>query len=246
MAAPTLTYDDLIKLKPCSDRLSVAIERIGTAQEWNGNGVTAQQARDAGMHFSDIVWAASAASRNDADVARRLRLWAADCAARVLHVYERSETSCAPRNAIVASRAYSRGEIDEAARAAARDAAWAAARDAAWAAAWDAARAAARAAAWAAAKGPPQGTPHGPPHGPPQGPPQNGPPHGTPHGPPKNNGSLIGLFCGFLTTSQMIGHCQKCPRRRPRDETIYQGLLRTLCGRGICCNHLDYWVKVED
>jgi hypothetical protein len=163
MAAPTLTYDDLIKFKPCSDRLSVAIKRIGTAQEWSGNGVTAQQARDAGMHFSDIVWAASAASRNDADVARRLRLWAADCAARVLHVYERSQTSCAPRNAIVASRAYSRGEIDEAAwaaagdaaraaaRAAARDAAWAAARaaagDAAWAAAGDAARAAARAAA---------------------------------------------------------------------------------------------------
>jgi hypothetical protein len=164
MAAPTLTYDDLIKFKPCSDRLSVAIKRIGTAQEWSGNGVTAQQARDAGMHFSDIVWAASAASRNDADVARRLRLWAADCAARVLHVYERSQTSCAPRNAIVASRAYSRGEIDEAARATAWAAAGAAAGDAARAAAWaaagaaagDAARAAAgdaaRAAAWAAAR----------------------------------------------------------------------------------------------
>jgi hypothetical protein len=162
MAAPTLTYDDLIKFKPCSDRLSVAIKRIGTAQEWSGNGITAQQARDAGMHFSDIVWVASAASRNDADVARRLCLWAADCAARVLHVYERSETSCAPRNAIVASRAYSRGEIDKAARdaasaaagaaarAAARGAAWAAARDAAWAAAWAAAGDAARAAANAA------------------------------------------------------------------------------------------------
>jgi hypothetical protein len=151
MAAPTLTYNDLIKFKPCSDRLSVAIERIGTAQEWNGNGITAQQARDAGMHFSDIVWVASAASRNDADVARRLRLWAADCAARVLHVYERSETSCAPRNAIVASRAYSRGEIDEAARAAARAAAWAAAEDAAWDAASVAANAAAEDAAWDAA-----------------------------------------------------------------------------------------------
>jgi hypothetical protein len=150
MAAPTLTYNDLIKFKPCSDRLSVAIKRIGTAQEWSGNGVTAQQARDAGMHFSDIVWVASAASRNDADVARRLCLWAADCAARVLHVYERSETSCAPRNAIVASRAYSRGEIDKAARDAASAAAWAAARAAARDATESAAWAAARAAAWAA------------------------------------------------------------------------------------------------
>jgi hypothetical protein len=245
MAAPTLTYDDLIKLKPCSDRLSVAIERIGTAQEWNGNGVTAQQARDAGMHFSDIVWAASAASRNDADVARRLRLWAADCAARVLHVYERSETSCAPRNAIVASRAYSRGEIDEAARAAAWAAAGAAAGDAARAAAWAAARGRRRGRRKGRRRGRRKGRRMGRRRGRRKGTPQ-GPPQGTPQGPPKNNGSLIGLFCGFLTTSQMIGHCQKCPRRRPRDGTIYQGLLRTLCGRGICCNHLDYWVKVED
>lgn len=75
------------------------------------------------------------------------RLFAADCAERVLPIFEKGRPNDdRPRKCIEASRAYARGEIDDAARAAARaaawdaawDAAWAAARDAAWAAAWDA------------------------------------------------------------------------------------------------------------
>jgi hypothetical protein len=64
------------------------------------------------------------------------QLWAADCAERVLPLYERTYPGDArARDALAARRAYARGEIDAAA----------------WAAAWDAARAAAWAAAGAAA-----------------------------------------------------------------------------------------------
>jgi Immunity protein Imm5 len=89
-----------------------------------------------------------------------LRLFAADCAEHVLPIW-RSKYPDDGRlaKAIEATRQFARGEIDDAARAAAwtaaEAAAWAAAEDAAVDAAWAAARAAARvaakAAAWAAA-----------------------------------------------------------------------------------------------
>jgi hypothetical protein len=102
-----------------------------------------------------------------------LRLFAADCAEHVLHLFETAHPNDdRPRKAIAAARAFARGEINDAARVAARVAARAAARaaagDAARAAAWAAAAAAsadacvaawdaaawvaARAAAWAAAR----------------------------------------------------------------------------------------------
>ena len=73
------------------------------------------------------------------------RLFAADCAERVLPIFEREyPTDDRPRKAIAAARAFARGEIDAAARDAAGAAAWAAAGAAAWdaarAAAWDAER----------------------------------------------------------------------------------------------------------
>jgi hypothetical protein len=89
------------------------------------------------------------------------RLFAADCAYRVLEIFERVHPDDSrPRQAIEAGRAFARGKIRQqdmdAALAAALAAAWAAAGDAAWGAARDAARAAARAAArdvtWAAAR----------------------------------------------------------------------------------------------
>ena len=95
---------------------------------------------------------------------RNLRLFAADCAEDVLHLYEdKYPKDDRPRRAIEAARAYARGDIGASAwaavRDAVRDAAWAAAGDAAWdaagaaawAAAWDAAWTAVRDAAWAAA-----------------------------------------------------------------------------------------------
>ena len=88
---------------------------------------------------------------------RVARLFAADCAERVLPLFEaQCPGDDRPRLAIQAARAYANGEIDAAAWAAARAAAWAAARyaarAAARAAAWDAAWAAARDAAWDAAR----------------------------------------------------------------------------------------------
>jgi len=103
---------------------------------------------------------------------RTERLFAADCAERVLPIWEKKYPGdLRPRQAIEAARLFADEKITPkklaAARAAARDAAraaagdaagdaawaaaWAAARAAAWDAAWDAARAAARAAAGDAA-----------------------------------------------------------------------------------------------
>ena len=84
---------------------------------------------------------------------RTARLFAADCAERVLRLFEaKYPNDDRPRKAIEAARAFARGEIDAVARDAARDAAWDAAWDAAGDAARDAAWDAARAAAWAAAR----------------------------------------------------------------------------------------------
>jgi hypothetical protein len=87
------------------------------------------------------------------------RLFACDCAERVVHLIDDPR----PRAAIDVGRRFAVGdatrtELDaasaaarDAARAAARAAAWDAARDAAWGAAWSADRDAAGAAAWGAA-----------------------------------------------------------------------------------------------
>jgi hypothetical protein len=79
---------------------------------------------------------------------KNARLFAADCADHVLHIFEKERpNNDRPRRAIQAARDFALGKIEAAARAAAG----AAAGDAAWAAAWAAAMEAARAAAWAAA-----------------------------------------------------------------------------------------------
>ena len=75
------------------------------------------------------------------------RLFAADCAEHVLHIYEKDyPDDDIPRNAIQAARDYANGKITKDELAAAADAAWAAARAATDAAraATDAARAAER------------------------------------------------------------------------------------------------------
>lgn len=127
MTAPGLTYDACRALQPCDASFRRVSRRLGGKKGWDGNLVTAAQAKDAGVRFADIVWVASVVAQTNPDVKRRLRLWMADCAARVLHIYEREVPGDARvRDAIVAARRFSRGEID----------------DAAWAAAWAAARAA--------------------------------------------------------------------------------------------------------
>ena len=89
--------------------------------------------------------------------AKTARLFACDCAERVLPIYEKKHfDDKRPRKAILAARKYANGKINKrelaAARAAAGDAARDAAWDAAWAAAWAATRDAAGDAAWAVAR----------------------------------------------------------------------------------------------
>ena len=151
MPHPTLTVAKLAKLRPCAERMQAMRAALPARKRIN-----AAEAVAAGATLDDLVWVASAVARTDADVERRVRLWLADCAARVLPIFEK-ERPADPhvREAIVAARDYARGRITAAARAAAwdaaRDAAWAAAKAAAKAAARDAARAAAWDAAWDAA-----------------------------------------------------------------------------------------------
>lgn len=109
---------------------------------------SAADAKAAKVTFDDVIWAATVAAGENLDIKRRLLLWAADCAARVLHIYEEAGDDPAPRNAILAARRFARGETYHITRGIAAADAEAAARDArrthetAWAAAWAASLAA--------------------------------------------------------------------------------------------------------
>ena len=140
-------------LEPCENGYHLA--RQQDLVEWLGPEIFEAEYR------GEIIKADNKVVVREARLLRRVggwnektaRLFAADCAERVLPIFEKERPhDDRPRKAIEAARAYARGEID----AAARDAAWAAVRAAARAAARDAARdaawAAARAAAWAAAR----------------------------------------------------------------------------------------------
>jgi hypothetical protein len=106
-----LTYDELVKLKPCADDFRRVTRLMGGAKKWDGKKIDAASARKAGATYDDLVWAASAVARNNPDVERRLRLWLADCAARVLYIYEADpQADGRPRNAIVVARQFARGK----------------------------------------------------------------------------------------------------------------------------------------
>jgi hypothetical protein len=93
-----------------------------------------------------VVRAARLVSQYETWNDRTARLFAADCAERVLPIYEDEYPNDArPRQAVEAARAFARGEISAAVRLAARNA-MDAARSAARSAAWNAALAAAYAA----------------------------------------------------------------------------------------------------
>ena len=100
------------------------------------------------LPLDDVLWALRAVpAEQEAERDRVARLYACDCAERVLPLWlARYPDDDRPAQAIAASRRYARGEATAKERAAAWAAAWAAARAAARAAA----EAAAEAAAWAA------------------------------------------------------------------------------------------------
>ena len=139
MSAPALTLAAVRKRKPCDDAM---IRLSGLPKRGK---ITAQQARDAGASYDDIIWIASAVAMDDDNIARRLTAFVNDCAKRVLHIWEQAHPDDSrPRRAIEACDAFLAGTGSEAEwKAAAWDAraAWDA-----WAA-WDALPARA---AWAA------------------------------------------------------------------------------------------------
>jgi hypothetical protein len=160
-----MAWKAILAEDPCRERRDAVRKMLSKAfPDYRSRSFTLADAAAAGVGFDDLIWIAGRAAERDPDCARRIRLFGADCAARVAHIANDPRSTAA----IVASRQFARGEIDDAAlaaawdaardaawaaaRAAARDAAWDAARDAAWAAALDAAWDAARAAAWDAAR----------------------------------------------------------------------------------------------
>ncbi len=161
----TFTYDRVAALRPSADMLLAAAEKLGGVAVWKERAVSFREMADAGILFDDLVRLATEASQLDPDIARRVKLWGADCAAHVLPIFEREMPGdTRPREAIEAARGFARGTVSDAALAAARDAtmdatmdatraaAWAATMDATMDATWDATWAAARAAAWVATR----------------------------------------------------------------------------------------------
>ena len=151
----TTTLNKIKAHSPCKDGWNKLLNYLGKTQADNEPLSIATIIQSNGI--KDAVWALRAVEGKD----KEIRLFAADCAELVLHIFEnRYPNDDRPRKAIQAARDYANGVIDKYELAAARDAAWdaarAAARDAAWdaagVAAWDAARVAARVAARAAAR----------------------------------------------------------------------------------------------
>ena len=157
----TITFRKLLEHDACSNGYNRLADALGGDEAYGmDKPINLLSCLDSNP-LEDVIWALRATEQDSSVPAR---LFAADCAESVLHIYESAYANDRrPREAIEAARAFARGEIDgatlaaagdaarDAARAVAADAAWAAARAAAWAAAGAAARAAAWAAAWAAA-----------------------------------------------------------------------------------------------
>ena len=149
----------LTDITPCQRGYHlVTLEQL---PQWLGATIWVAEGRGEHIKESDkhVFSQARLLYKVDAWNGRTARIFACDCAERVLPIFEREyPNEKAPRNAIETARRFADGKAtsDElaAARDAARDAAGAAAGaaagDAAWAAAWDAAWDAALAAAMAA------------------------------------------------------------------------------------------------
>ena len=142
----TTTLNKIKAHSPCKDGWNKLLNYLGKTQADNEPLSIATIIQSNGI--KDAVWALRAVEGKD----KEIRLFAADCAELVLHIFEnRYPNDDRPRKAIQAARDYANGVIDKYELAAAWDAARAAAWDAARVAAGDAARAAARDAAWDAA-----------------------------------------------------------------------------------------------
>ena len=109
MSAITVTYDEVRELRPCESGLKSAAKLLGGITAWNAKPATIADLHTAGVPYNDLKWLAWRLAANSDDSKRRLWLWLADCAAHVLHIYEKKGKSDAPRKANIAARARARG-----------------------------------------------------------------------------------------------------------------------------------------
>jgi hypothetical protein len=150
-----ITLNRIRAHSPCSDGWAKLLAYLGKSKADDAPLSLLTVLESNGL--DDALWCLRVVEGHDAAI----RLFACDCAERVLPIFERSQPGDSrPRHAIETARRFARGEATSEEKDAAGDAAWAAAwaaagdaaGAAAWAAAGDAARAAAGAAAWAAAR----------------------------------------------------------------------------------------------
>lgn len=137
----------------CEDRYRHLVKALGAGYGGDKPILLSRILRINGL--DDTLWALRAVPDAQVEVRDRIaRLYAADCAARVLCHYESCyPTDLRPRNAIVVARQHARGKATDAQLRKAQGAAVVATENAPWhpAATWYAAREAARAARWTAA-----------------------------------------------------------------------------------------------
>lgn len=114
-------------LGPCISGYRFALDNLA-----GDDRVSAAAAREAGCSFEDMCWYLSSQAGSDPEIDRRLRMWRADVAARVLPVFEKEfPRETAPRFAIIVARGFASGaatqeQLDQAVARAkkAEDLAW--------------------------------------------------------------------------------------------------------------------------
>ena len=103
----TTSISQIRQLGPCADGYRFALTGLPKEGE-----VTAAEARAAGCSFEDMAWYLSVQSKADPEIDRRFRMWKADVAAHVLHVFEVVfPGDDRPRVAIEAARHFADGNL---------------------------------------------------------------------------------------------------------------------------------------
>ena len=141
-----ITVDLVMSFNPCYDRET--INKLFAGKKWM---LPTTVLKLDTVSYGDKLWLLC---RSDFLDDKRWRLFACDCAERVLSIFEKEyPDDNRPRKAIETARLFANGEATQkeldAAWDAASDAAWSSARSAAWDAAWSASWDAARAGVWA-------------------------------------------------------------------------------------------------
>jgi|GEM_PF-7065000 len=137
---PALTYDDVWNMYWPEDEFPRLVRKLGGKERWKSCPVSFLEMKLAGVDPYAIVRIAGL-YKGDARYQCARLLWKADCAARSLHIFQKTYPSeSGPAEAIKAARAFARGAIGESTFRAAQTAAHATARRLSWnTAAWFAA-----------------------------------------------------------------------------------------------------------